>query len=214
LPGSTVLALWVDPLGEIWFGMEKEGLARYVPPADAATANATVTPSAAQLTPTVSASSVALGPEQTLPNTTYRYRLPADWSATPFGLAIIGAPPDADSVTGPSITLAGGAQKDLFPNDRAESTPDDLLTSYVNAWLNYGGKAQVSNRIAIKVNGMPARVADVKWSTDKYDGFTGWLVIAQPSAGQVFIMLGGGTPEKAPAILPIMQAMLTAVHFQ
>ena len=214
LPGSTVLALWVDPLGAAWFGLEKEGLARYVPPADTATASATVTPSAAQLTPAVSASSIALGPEQTLPNTTYRYRLPADWSATPFGLAIIGAPPDADSVTGPSITLVGGAQKDLFPNDRADATPDDLLTSYVNTWLNYGGKAQVSNRIDIKVNGMPARVADVKWSTDKYDGFTGWLVIAQPGAGQAFVMIGGGTPDKAPAILPIMQAMLAAVHFQ
>jgi ligand-binding sensor domain-containing protein len=214
LPGSTVLALWVDPLGAIWFGLEKEGLARYVPPTDAATANATVTATAAQLTPTVSANSVALGPEQTLPNTTYRYRLPADWSATPFGLAIISAPPDADSVTGPSITLVGGAQKDLFPNDIADATLDDLLTSYVNTWLNYGGKAQVSNRGDLKVDGMPARVADVKWSTDKYDGFSGRLMIAQPSARQVFVVLGGGTLEKAPAILSIMDVMLAAVHFQ
>ena len=214
LPGSTVLGLWVDQLGAVWFGMEQEGLARYVPQTGGATATATPPASVSQPTPTGSANSIALGTEQKLPNTAFRYRPPADWSATPYGLAMIVAPPDADSVTGPSITLVGGAQKDLFPNDRAEATLDDLLNSYVNTWLNYGGKAQVNNRRDVKVDSMPARVADVKWSTDKYDGYTSRLLIAQPSAGQVFVMIGGGTPERAPAILSIMDVMLATVHFQ
>jgi len=57
-------------------------------------------------------------------------------------------------------------------------------------------------------------VAEVQWSTAKYAGFSGRLVIAQPAAGQIFIMLGGGTAGKAPATLATMDAMLAAVHFQ
>jgi ligand-binding sensor domain-containing protein len=207
LPGSTVLALAVDPLGGVWFGLEKEGLARYVPPSGAVTVGA-------QPTATGSAVTVALGAEQALPNTTIRFRPPAAWSATPYGLALILTPADADSVTGPSLTLAGGAQKDLFPKASADASLDDLLNSYVATWLNTGGKAQVSQLRQVQVGGQPARAAEVTWSTDKFDGFSGRLVIAQPGAGQVFIMLGGGTPEKAPALLSTMDAVLATVQFK
>jgi len=211
LPGSTVLALYVDALGAAWFGLEKDGLARYVPGAVGATANPTAAP---QPTAAGTSSAVALGAQQALPNTPYHYSPPANWSATPFGGAIVLAASDADPVTGPSITLAGGAQAALFPKDSASATLDDLLTSYVNTWLSTAGAAQVANRRDAMVGGQPARVAEVQWSTAQYAGFSGRLVIAQPSAGQIFIMLGGGTAAKAPAVLADMDAMLTAVHFQ
>jgi hypothetical protein len=173
-------------------------------------------PSAAQssATPTGAANEVALSAEQALPNTTYKYRLPTNWTTIPYGLAVILTPPDADLVTGPSITLIGGAQKDLFPNSRADATLDELLNDYVTTWLNYGNKAQVSNGRDVQVDGAMARAADVTWSTAKYEGFNGRLVIAQPGAGQVFVMIGGGTPEKAQSVLSIMDAMLAAVQFK
>jgi len=140
--------------------------------------------------------------------------IPPAWQTVPFGPAIIiAAPLDANSDTGPSVTLVGGAQNDLLPNVAANATLDDQLNSYVNTWFNYGSKAQLSNRRDLSMNGAPACSADLKWSTDKYDGFVGRIVMAQPSAGQVFLMVGGGTPEKWPTIIPVMDALLGSVRF-
>lgn len=214
LPANTVLTVFVDHLGSVWFGTETAGLARYVPPNGApASASQTNTP-AAILRPTATVAAVPLGAEQTLPNTSYTYRIPPAWQTVPFGPAIIiAAPLDANSDTGPSVTLVGGAQNDLLPNVAANATLDDQLNSYVNTWFNYGSKAQLSNRRDLSMNGAPACSADLKWSTDKYDGFVGRIVMAQPSAGQVFLMVGGGTPEKWPTIIPVMDALLGSVRF-